>query len=143
MEGKAEQIIKGNVANGFIGQNFSSVKFSGIWCDFWAVDPNQLCQMLRHVWKRDFTEDEIMLTGERIWNLGRLLNLREGVEPDTLPRLLYESESAFADGPSAGKAVGEQGFRDALQEYYQIRGWDERGTPTEAKLVEGGVDVRL
>ena len=86
LEGKAEQIIKGNIDNGFIGQNFSSVKFSGIWCDFWAVNPDQLCQMLKHVWKREFSEDEIMLIGERIWNLGRLLNLREGVEADSLPR---------------------------------------------------------
>ncbi len=143
LEGKAEQIIKGNVDNGFIGQNFSSIKFSGIWCDFWAVNPDQLCQMLKHVWKRDFTEDEIMLTGERIWNLGRLFNLREGVEADTLPRKLYAPEFAFAEGPSAGKAVGEQAFVDALQEYYELRGWDENGVPTEAKLAEVGVDVRL
>ncbi len=85
LEGKAEQVIKGNVANGFIGQNFSSIKFSGIWCDFWAVDPGQLCQMFKHVWGREFTEDEVMLMGERIWNLGRLFNLREGVEPDSMP----------------------------------------------------------
>ena len=143
LEGKAEQVIKGNVANGFIGQNFSSIKFSGIWCDFWAVDPDQLCQMLRHVWKREPTAEEIMLVGERIWNLGRLFNLREGVEPDTLPRKLYAPEFAFAEGPSAGKAIGEQAFADALQDYYRLRGWDANGVPTAAKLAEVGVDVRL
>jgi aldehyde:ferredoxin oxidoreductase len=143
LEGKAEQVIKGNVDNGFIGQNFSSVKFSGIWCDFWAVNPGQLSQMLKHVWKREFAEDEIMLIGERIWNLGRLLNLREGVEADTLPRKLYEATYAFAEGPAAGKVIGEQALSDAIQEYYRLRGWDEAGVPTEAKLVEVGVDVRL
>ena len=143
LEGKAEQIIKGNVDNGFIGQNFSSIKFSGIYCDFWAVNPDQLCQMFKHVWKREFTEDEIMLMGERIWNLGRLFNLREGVEPDILPRKLYAPESAFAEGPSAGKAIGGQALDAAIQEYYRLRGWDEGGTPTEAKLAEVGVDVRL
>jgi len=143
LEGKAQQVIEGNVANGFIGQNFSSVKFSGIWCDFWAVDPAQLCQMFRHVFERDLGEDEVMLIGERIWNLGRLLNLREGVEPDTLPRLLYDAGAAFAEGPSAGKSIGEQAFKDALQEYYRLRGWDETGVPTEAKLAAIGVDVRL
>jgi aldehyde:ferredoxin oxidoreductase len=142
LEGKAEQVIKGNVDNGFIGQNFSSVKFSGIYCDFWAVNPDQLCQMFKHIWKRDFTEDEIMLIGERIWNLGRLFNLREGVEPDALPVRLYAPEYAFAAGPSAGKAIGGQALTDALQEYYRLRGWDERGVPTEAKLAEVGVDVR-
>ncbi|MBN1321180.1 MAG: aldehyde ferredoxin oxidoreductase family protein [Thermoleophilia bacterium] len=143
LEGKAEQIINGNVANGFIGQNFSSMKFSGIWCDFWAVDPDQLCQMLRHVWRRGFTEDEIMLMGERIWNLGRLFNLREGVESDKLPRKLFASDFAHKEGPSAGKAIGEEALENALQEYYRLRGWDKRGIPTEAKLAEVGVDVRL
>ena len=86
---------------------------------------------------------EVMLTGERIWNLGRLLNLREGVEPDGLPRRLYDPGFAHTEGPSAGKAIGEQAFKDGLQEYYRLRGWDESGIPTEAKLAEVGVDVRL
>ena len=73
----------------------------------------------------------------------RLLNLREGVESDTVPRALYHPGSAFSEGPSAGKAIGEQAFRDALQEYYRLRGWDEAGIPTEAKLAAVGVDVRL
>ncbi len=143
LEGKAEQVIKGNVANGFIGQNFSSIKFSGIWCDFWAVDPGQLCQMFKHVWKREFTEDEVMLIGERIWNLGRLFNLREGIAPDAMPRKLYAAGHALPDGPSAGKTIGEEAFWGVLQEYYRLRGWDANGVPTEAKLAEVGVDVRL
>ena len=143
MEGKAAQVIAGNVSNGFIGQNFSSIKFSGIFCDFWAVTPEQLAQMFKHVWKRDFSEEDIMTMGERIWNLGRLFNLREGVEPDSLPRKLYARDSAFVDGPSAGKAIGEETFEATLQEYYRLRGWDERGVPTEEKLAELGVDVRL
>jgi aldehyde:ferredoxin oxidoreductase len=143
MEGKTAQVIGGRVSDGFIGQNFSSVKFSGIWCDFWAVNPEQLGQMLPYVWPREWTEDDIMRLGERIWNLGRLFNLREGVEVDTLPRRLYATDAAFADGPSAGKAVGEETFRQSLAEYYRLRGWDENGVPTEAKLAEVGVDVRL
>jgi aldehyde:ferredoxin oxidoreductase len=84
-----------------------------------------------------------MRLGERIWNLGRLFNLREGVEPDTLPKKLYDPASAFGEGPSAGKAIGGEAFEAALAEYYQLRGWDEKGVPTEAKLAEVGVDVRL
>jgi aldehyde:ferredoxin oxidoreductase len=117
--------------------------FSGIPCDFWAVNPDQLCQLFRHAWKREFTEDEIMVIGERIWNLGRLFNLREGIGPDILPKKLYAKKSAFSDGPSAGKSIGEAAFSAAVQEYYRLRGWDENGIPTEAKLAEVGVDVRL
>ena len=122
LDGKPEQVIGGNVANGFIGQNFSSIKFSGIWCDFWAVDPEQIGQCLKHVWGRDFSEQDIMTIGERIWNIGRLFNLREGVEADDLPKKLYEEEAAFAEGPSAGKAIGEQTFRDALAALLQSAG---------------------
>jgi aldehyde:ferredoxin oxidoreductase len=143
LDGKAAQVIGGRVSDGFIGQNFSSVKFSGIWCDFWAVNPDQLSQMLRHVWPKEWTEDEIMQMGERIWNLGRLFNLREGVEPDTVPKKLYEAAGAFSEGPSAGRSIGEDTFKQALAEYYRLRGWDENGVPTEAKLAEVGVDVRL
>jgi len=143
LEGKAAQVIGGRVSDGFIGQNFSSAKFSGIWCDFWAVDPEQLSQMLRYVWPKEWTEDDIMQLGERIWNLGRLFNLREGVEADTVPRKLYAADAAFQEGPSAGKAIGEEAFEQALAEYYRLRGWDANGVPTEAKLAEVGVDVRL
>jgi len=141
MEKKPWMVIFGDVANGFIGQNFSSIKFSLILCDFWAVTPEQIAQLLRHAWKREFSEDEVRQIGERIWNLGRLFNLREGVEPDTLPRKLVEEP--FKEGPSAGKVIGWDEFQRYQQEYYKLRGWDEKGVPSEAKLAELGVDVRL
>ncbi len=85
-----------------------------------------------------------MTIGERIWNLGRLFNLREGVEADDLPEKLYAEESALSrSGPSAGKAIGEQAFRDALQHYYGLRGWDENGVPDRGQAGRSGVDVRL
>ena len=81
--------------------------------------------------------------GERVWNLGRLFNLREGVEADTIPHKLYAEEHAHTDGASAGRAIGTETFKQGLQDFYTIRGWDEHGVPSEAKLAELGVDVRL
>ncbi len=140
---KVEQIVVGDSSKGFIGQNMSSVKFTGIWCDFWAVTPDQIAQMFKHVFGREFTTEDILTIGERIWNLGRLFNLREGVEKDGLPKALYAESGAFKDGPSAGKAIGEDVFAERMEHYYEIRGWDESGVPTESKLAELGVDVRL
>ncbi len=133
MEGKAEYNA--------VKQNFSSLKYTGIWCDFWAIDTNQMAQLFRHVWKRDVSEDELMQVGERIWNLGRLFNLREGVEPDTVPRKLVDEP--FMAGPSAGKAIGWDEFSERQREYYRFRGWNEHGVPSERKLAGLGVDVRL
>ena len=33
--------------------------------------------------------------------------------------------------------------KKVLGEYYSLRGWDKNGVPTEAKLTELGIDVRL
>jgi aldehyde:ferredoxin oxidoreductase len=143
LEGKAMKVVWGNPAEGMIGENFSSVKFTGIWCDFWAITPDQIAQILKHAWKHEFTGDEVFQIGERVWNLGRLFNLREGVEPDDIPHKLLMEEGAHTTGASAGRAIGTEMFKKALQEFYQIRGWDEHGVPSEAKLAEIGVDVRL
>ena len=55
----------------------------------------------------------------------------------------YAEEHAHTEGASAGRAIGTETFKQALQEFYAIRGWDENGVPSEAKLAELGVDVRL
>ena len=133
MEGKAQYNID--------GQNASSAKYTGIWCDFWAIDLDYMGQLYKHVFGRKLSEAELLKTGERIWNLGRLFNIREGVEVDTLPAKIISE--AFASGPSAGKAIGQELFEKSTQEYYQLRGWDAKGVPTEEKLAELGVDVRL
>ncbi len=99
--------------------------------------------MLKHVWKREFTDDEIMLFGERIWNLGRLLNLREGVEPDTMPRKFYAPSPPSPKGLPPGRASASRRSGRLSQEYYRCGAGSETGVPTEAKLAEIGVDVRL
>jgi aldehyde:ferredoxin oxidoreductase len=124
-------------------QNFTSVKYSGIWCEFWALELDEMRQLLRHVYGRDLPDEELMHVGERAWNLARLFNLRESVEADDLPARLYSEEGAHSAGPSAGRSIGEAPFRAALQEYYALRGWDENGVPTEEKLQELGIDYRL
>ena len=107
------------------------------------VEVEQLCLLCEHVWGRPVFEDEFLRLGERVWNLGRLFNLREGVEPDDLPILMRAEKGAFTDGLSAGKSIGERAFAAALREYYELRGWDDAGVPSEARLSELDLDVRL
>ncbi len=135
LEGKAPYVID--------LQNEGAAKWSAGLCDFWQVDVEQLCLLCERICGRSVSEDEFLRLGERVWNLGRLFNLREGVEKDDLPALMRAEEGAFADGVSAGKVIGERAFAAALQEYYTLRGWDEHGVPSEAKLTELGIDVRL
>jgi aldehyde:ferredoxin oxidoreductase len=135
MEGKAQRNV--------YWQDFTSLKYTGIWCEFWAIDADQIAQLMKHVWHREVSEDELMAVGARIWNLSRLFNLREGFTraDDTVPERLLEEP--FAGGPSAGRRIGAAAFDESLAEYYSLRGWDERGVPREAKLAELGVDVTV
>ncbi|MEF9941106.1 MAG: aldehyde ferredoxin oxidoreductase family protein [Lachnospiraceae bacterium] len=79
-------------------------------------------------------DEEILLKGERIWNLEKQFNIAAGVEKDTLPpRLLREH---LPEGPAEGK-VNE--LHVMLEEYYKIRGWNAEGIPTEEKVKELGL----
>jgi aldehyde:ferredoxin oxidoreductase len=46
-------------------------------------------------------------------------------------------------GTAAGKAIGDEEFRAALDEYYALRGWDADGVPREETLARLSLDVRL
>jgi aldehyde:ferredoxin oxidoreductase len=82
----------------------------------------------------DESDDEILLKGERIWNLEKHFNIAAGVEKDSLPpRLLREK---LPTGPAAGR-VAE--LYTMLEEYYELRGWDKEGVPTSAKTEELGI----
>lgn len=86
---------------------------------------------------RDYSLEEMMECGERIWNLERALNIRFGMSPesDTLPeRLLKEP---MPEGPQKGNTVR---LREMLPEYYKLRGWDENGVPTGETLKRFGLD---
>ena len=77
------------------------------------------------------TDEEILLKGERIWNLEKRFNMEAGVEKDTLPpRLLRE---ALPSGPAKGK-VSE--LQVMLADYYAERGWTADGEPTAEKLAQ-------
>lgn len=143
LRGKAEKVARSHAPDGFAGEDYQSFKGSLVVCDFWAVTPAQLSVLFVYLRGHGIDEEECMRIGERIWNLGRLFNLREGVEADTIPQQLYAEEGAHTTGASAGRAIGTETFKKAVQEFYQIRGWDEHGVPSEAKLAELGVDVRL
>jgi aldehyde:ferredoxin oxidoreductase len=89
----------------------------------------------------DVTEDELMTTGERIWNLERYYNNLAGFDgaDDDLPERFVEG----ADGaiPGQGGSEGELAELDEMKaEYYDVRGWVDGVVPDE-KLDELGIDV--
>lgn len=81
---------------------------------------------------RPFTADDVLKTGERIYNLERYYNNLCGFDgkDDTLPERFLKEPSTM---PGSEGQVCE--LDKMLEEYYQVRGW-ENGVVPEAKLKE-------
>jgi aldehyde:ferredoxin oxidoreductase len=114
-------------------QNGSRVTDSLVTCKFaeYSIGADHLSRFLTAVTGKTYTASDLDVIGERIWNLERLFNLREGFvrADDTLPeRCLNEP---FDEGPSKGVVVH---IKDLLDHYYEVRGWDENGVPTDQTL---------
>ena len=83
------------------------------------------------------SEQRMKETGERIWNLERLFNLKAGLgkADDTLPKRILEEP---ADVGTAKGLVCR--LDEMLPEYYQLCGWDENGVPKKETLNRLGLE---
>ncbi len=87
---------------------------------------------------REFSADEILKCGERIMNLERAFNIRQGAGPDfDVPP---EREQTREFDYLAYSELKPGMMKDYIKEYHKARGWDaETGAPTRAKLEELGL----
>ena len=78
---------------------------------------------------------ELLLWGEKGVNLTRTFNVREGLgaRDDVLPDRLHRP---IESGAFEGTAIPRKDFAEAVKLYYGMRGWDEEGCPSVAKLHE-------
>ena len=96
-----------------------------------AWDLDALQQQIGAACGDEWTQERLIETGERIWNLERIFNLRAGMTKadDTLPPRLLETPCP------AGVAKGRVAELDImLPEYYSLRGWTDQGLPTNETL---------
>jgi aldehyde:ferredoxin oxidoreductase len=126
-------------------QHFTALGDSLVMCRFTSErgfgvfigDP--YATMVHAVTGWDVTVDELERVGERIINLERLFNVREGVRraQDVLPwKVMHEP---IPDGPSAGMHCPPGELAAMLDEYYSLRGWDADGVPTKGRLAALGL----
>ena len=78
----------------------------------------------------DFSTDDLLRAGERGFTSQRLINIRDGYDAktDVLPKKMFK---AAKTGGRAGKVPP---LDDMLRDYYQVRGWDADGVPTDETL---------
>jgi len=96
----------------------------------------KLFDLVRAVTGWDTSMWELMKAGERVSNMLRSFNVREGFgrNDDILPDRMFEP---IANGPKAGKCVLDRdAFNNAVGIYYQMAGWDVEGKPLPGKLYE-------
>jgi len=89
----------------------------------------------------EMTPEELELTGERINNLGRLFNIREGFtrKDDHLPPKVM-STPIPDDTVSKGSYITQKELDLMLDDYYATRGWTKDGVPTLEKLKDIGLE---
>jgi len=105
-----------------------------------AIATQNTAALMEAVTGLSYTPDQVQKVGERINNLARAFNAREGFTraDDTLPeRLMTEP---LKEGASKGNFISKDDLKQMLDEYYTERGWDlSTGSPTKAKLEELGL----
>ena len=116
-------------------QDISAMVDSIILCRFlqFAISPSTFAEMLNIVTGLDFTDDELIKIGKRIYTLERKFNCEAGFtrKDDMLPsRFLTEK---LKEGSSRNRVVK---LDEMLDRYYEIRGWDGNGVPTAETLKE-------
>ncbi|MDP9369331.1 MAG: aldehyde ferredoxin oxidoreductase C-terminal domain-containing protein, partial [Chloroflexota bacterium] len=114
------------------------------------LDSLTLCKFLRHAFADlhgeaaalharvtglPTTADDLRLAGERINNLKKLFNIRQGWTrtDDTLP------PRVLTDDPAAPTALSRPWLDQMVSAYYRVRGWDDDGMISTEHLEQIGL----
>ncbi|RMF92855.1 MAG: hypothetical protein D6734_11330, partial [Candidatus Schekmanbacteria bacterium] len=88
----------------------------------------------------DFSVDDAMHAGERIFNLERLYIVREGIRRGDDRLIGKWVEGPVPSGQFKGDTIDKDKWEWMLDDYYDRRGWDKKtGIPTKEKLISLGL----
>jgi aldehyde:ferredoxin oxidoreductase len=100
------------------------------------IDPAWTAKLVSGATGWEWAAEDVIRVGERLFNLKRLINLRLGVTraDDALPRRFLTEPR-----PSGTAAGVLPDLEHMLPMYYELRGWDAEGGPTQGRLGELGL----
>ena len=112
---------------------------TAVFCDFcldFGFSPDVIERLMHEATGMSHKYADMVKVGERINNIERLFNLREGYtrKDDVLPKRFLEP---MPDGQSKGQTFDADRMLDS---YYRLRGWNEQGVPTKEKLKELSIE---
>jgi aldehyde:ferredoxin oxidoreductase len=118
------------------GQNFRALSDSLGICHFAQIPFNLLVEMINSSCGWNIDIDELLKTGERIFQLQRALSCKLGItaKDDILPEL------AMRPIPESGQEGHVPNIEKMLPEYYAIRDWNKAtGKPSKKRLESLGI----
>jgi aldehyde:ferredoxin oxidoreductase len=121
-------------------QDWISLLNSLVLCILANVPVSDTVNLMNHATGWDYTVDQAILAGERIWNAKRMINHRMGAtrQDDNLPAHVL---TPLSDGGATGNVVP---IEEMIVAYYEARGWDpSTGLPTRKTLSRVGLDKHL
>ncbi len=134
--------VESKVRVTIIHQNLCAFLDSAGLCKFGVfgiVDFNKIAEEYKAITGIEASKEDILMTGERIWYLERLLNLKLGlrVEEDTLPKRFVEEP--LDEGPIKGVTCP---INQLLELFYRYRELDpQSGYPGKDRVRKLGLDV--
>ena len=127
------------------GEDFSAVLDSLIWCKFLRKAFHDFygesAEIYQDLTGWSMSSEQLQKAGERINNMKKLFNVREGWTraDDTLPQRVLQE--ALPDGVAAGASISSDDLDMMVSAYYEARGWTADGNIPDAKLAELGLDA--
>ncbi|MBW2553801.1 MAG: aldehyde ferredoxin oxidoreductase family protein [Deltaproteobacteria bacterium] len=85
-------------------------------------------------------EEEMLTVAERVHNVERAYSCREGLDRKDDRLIGKWANEPVPNGPYKGEKIDSEKWEVMLDEYYRLRGWDEKGIPKKEKLKELGLD---
>jgi aldehyde:ferredoxin oxidoreductase len=122
-------------------EDLGAVKDSFIFCRFFRdlYDEETISKLTPYLMGVEISIKELKLIGERIINLVRAFNVREGVSrKDDYPPDRFFIEP-IPEGPAKGVILNKEEFETALDHYYELREWNHDGVPRNETLLKLGL----
>lgn len=96
--------------------------------------PDVCTELLEALTRFELDTPGLFHIGERIYNLERLYNIREGIEEIALPKRVFTEPIEDTMGTTPPLDIDH--YEKAKANYFAARSWDEKGHPKPEKLVE-------
>ncbi|MFX0094693.1 MAG: aldehyde ferredoxin oxidoreductase family protein [Candidatus Hodarchaeota archaeon] len=126
-------------------ENFYSTFDSLILCKFMrtAIKETDVADLLYYTTDLKLSVEDLYLTGERITNLQKIFNLKQGAlrKDDYPPPRVFKDP--VPDGMGKGQYLRSEEYELMLDSYYAARNWSKAGIPTVATLKKLDLEFTL